>query len=172
MPIAPAQNPTAWRSRCSWMLKVQAGHCIDFGLKATNSRCARVMRVRNGTGHFLPQSLPISKLPTFGDHLSPFCIRSRKAVVQPQSLGMAHCAEMRILCPSLVLGSHVARRQQRNAGSCSLLPFHCPERHAWKRQYSRDASTQPEDDMKLRIFLLYHVVSCCVPGYRKAPCFS
>ena len=88
-----------------------------------------------------------SKLLTVGDPLSPFCIRSRKAVVQPQSLGMAHCAEMRILCPSLVLGSHMARRQQRNAG--------CPERHAWKRQYSRDASAQQEDDMKLVYF-------CCL----------
>lgn len=95
-----------------------------------------------------------SKLLTVGDPLSPFCIRSRKAVVQPQSLGMAHCAEMRILCPSLVLGSHMARRQQRNAG--------CPERHAWKRQYSRDASAQQEDDMKLVYFccfLLFLVVS-------------
>lgn len=91
-----------------------------------------------------------SKLLTVGDPLSPFCIRSRKAVVQPQSLWDGTLCRDANFVPEPCLGF---AHGQKAAAKCRLSRKACLEKAVQPRCFSATRRWY-----ETCLFLLYHVV--------------
>ena len=167
MPTETSSAPNSMAQTVQVDAESPSGHFIDFGLEATSSRCSCASDACAKWDRTLFAIGPSTQIASFW-----------------QLVTLCHhfaFAQEKQLCSPKVLGWHIVQR-------CEF----CARALSWVRTWPEGSSEMPAVQkgmpgkgstaemlqrdkkmiMKLIYFLLYHVVSCCVPGLQTGALFQ